>query len=221
MSSEFTDIESPDFDSMDIGKLRQYASFMQITVPKTAKKEDIIELIKSKKSGKASPVLADGTSKVPPGHAKIILAEDPSPGHKNFPVYVNANGYECTIPRGVEVIVPMRVVRVLSDAKVSKTKQTQNVDQHGREYTQDSKVTVLSYPFQVLEMSPGPEALTNLEKSKLKAHAPRKRFKDRFGYWPKPGQLHRAIEKGVLDLREGEELTSEEEAAGAKLRQDD
>lgn len=214
MSEDFTKIEMPDFDNMEIGKLRQYAKFMQITVPKTATKEVIVEMIKNKRTGKVTPVLADKTDRVPPGHAKIILSEDPTPGHKNFPVYLNANGYECTIPRGVAVIVPMRVVRVLNDAKVVKTKQIENSITGNIE---DHKVTVLSYPFQVLDMTPGPEPLSALEISKKKAQAPRRRFKETFGYWPKPGQLTRAIEKGVLNLKEGEELTPEEEAMASRM----
>ena len=127
------DIVRPDFDNMPIGKLREYAKHMQIPLAKTAKQEEIVDAIKRKLAGKTSAVISERGAKVPPGHAKIIINEDPTPGSKNFPVYFNINGYQCTIPRGKEVIVPMRVVRALQDAKVKRRTQVAIPDNYGRE----------------------------------------------------------------------------------------
>lgn len=198
------DIVSVDFDAMKISELREYAAHMRIPLAKTATKEEIKEAIKRKLAGRAAPVLAKQGDKVPPGHAKIIINEDPNPGSMQVPIYLNANGYVCTIPRGKEVIVPMRVVRVLQDAKVNRLVQKEVQDQYGRMVFQNTTVTVPSYPFQVLEVNPGPEPLTILEKQKLRSNGPRKRYAEMFGRYPRPAELRRAIEKGLIKLHEDE-----------------
>ena len=215
-----SEIERPDFENMEIGKLRQYASFMKISLAKTASKQDIIDAISAKQRGKAAAVLADGTEGVPPGHAKIRILEDPTPGHKNFPIYFQVNGYECTIPRGKDVVVPMRIVRALQDSTVDKINQITEVDERGREFTKNETIKVPSYPYQVLEITPGPEPLTNFERAKLKTIGPKHRFKKKFGYYPKPGQLHRAIESGLIGLESGEELDASEEQYATTLKED-
>lgn len=201
------DIARVDFDAMKISELREYASHMQIPLAKTATKEEIKEAIQRKLAGRAAPVLADG-GKVPPGHAKIIINEDQTPGSMQVPVYVNANGYQCTIPRGKEVIVPMRVVRVLQDAKSKRLTQTRVIDQYGREIPQNQTVVVPSYPMQVLDMTPGPEPLTLLEQQKQKTNGPRQRYAEMFGRWPRPADLRRAIERGLIKLQNDELLDS-------------
>lgn len=198
------DIVSVDFDAMKISELREYAAHMRIPLAKTATKEEIKEAIKRKLAGRAAPVLAKQGDKVPPGHAKIIINEDPNPGSMQVPIYLNANGYVCTIPRGKEVIVPMRVVRVLQDAKVNRLVQKEVQDQYGRMVFQNTTVTVPSYPFQILEVNPGPEPLTILEKQKLRSNGPRKRYAEMFGRYPRPAELRRAIEKGLIKLHDDE-----------------
>jgi len=198
------DIVSVDFDAMKISELREYAAHMRIPLAKTATKEEIKEAIKRKLAGRAAPVLAKQGDKVPPGHAKIIINEDPNPGSMQVPIYLNANGYVCTIPRGKEVIVPMRVVRVLQDAKVNRLVQKEVQDQYGRMVFQNTTVTVPSYPFQILEVNPGPEPLTILEKQKLRSNGPRKRYAELFGRYPRPAELRRALEKGLIKLHDDE-----------------
>lgn len=200
-------IEAPDFTSMDIGKLRQYASHLRVALPKTAKKDEIIAAISAKLGNRTTVQIADVGSKVPPGYAKIMILEDPMPGASNIPVYLNCNGYVCTIPRGKEVIVPMRVVRTLQDATVLRPKQAIVTDQYGRETFQETKVRVPSYPFQIIDMTNGPEPLTTLEITKERTMGPRRRYRDIFGRWPRPRELTRAIEQKLISLNEGEELS--------------
>lgn len=203
------DIVTPDFNNMPIGKLREYASHMHIPLARTATKEEIKAAIARKLNGRTSAVLADKDTKIPPGHAKIVINEDPTPGSQQIPVYLNANGYVCTIPRGKEVIVPMRVIRVLQDAKVKRLVQKPVQDQYGREVFQNTTVTVPSYPFQVLEMVPGEEPLTNHEKQKQKTNGPRERYAALFGRYPRPAELRRALEKGLVNLRDDEIATTD------------
>lgn len=214
------DIVRPDFDNMPIGKLREYASHMQIALAKTATKAEIKEAILRKLEGRAAPMLASKEDKVPPGHARIILNEDSTPGSKNYPVVFNINGYVCTVPRGKEIIVPMRVLRALQDAKVKRLTQKSVQDEYGREIFQNSVVTVPSYPYQVLEMVPGPEPLTALEQQKKKTMGPRKRYRALFGRYPRPAELVRAIEKGFIKLDEEEELAASEAMLTVKETED-
>lgn len=203
-------INTPNFNEMPIGKLREYAKHMRVALAKTATKEEIIDALLAKLNGRTTALLATDNGAVPPGHAKITVHEDPIPGASNIPVYINANGYVATIPRGVEVIVPMRVVRLLNDAKVNRRKQTYTAGTDGREMFRETTISVPSYPYTVHEMTPGPEPLTSLEIAKQKAQRPRKRYKDLFGHWPRPGELPRAIEKGLISLEDGEDLTKED-----------
>lgn len=201
-------IESPNFRDMSIQDLRKYASHMRVAMPKTATKDDIIEALERKLDGRTMPELSVEGNKLKPGYARIRILEDGTPGANNLPVYVNANGYQATIPRGVEVVVPMRVVRLLNDAKVNRRKQTMVPGPDGVERFRESTVEVPSYPFQVLEMNQGPEPLTVYEQSKKKSMGPRRRYRKLFHRWPKARDLTRAIEQGLIKLDDDEELPS-------------
>lgn len=198
------DIARPDFDTMPISTLREYASHMQIPLAKTAKKEEIKAAILHKLAGRSMALLATKDGATPPGHAKIIINEDPTPGSQQIPVYLNCNGYVCTIPRGKEVIVPMRVLRTLQDAKVKRQVQTRVPDEFGREVFRNTTVVVPSYPYQLLDKTEGPEPLTNHEKQKQRTTGPRARYAAMFGHWPRPVELRRAIEKGLIKLHDDE-----------------
>ena len=65
---------------------------------------------------------------------------------------------------------------------------------------------ILSYPFQVLDRKEGPEVLTKREMQARKKFAPRLRYWQQFGRWPKPRELAYAIQQGFLNLESGEEL---------------
>lgn len=205
-------IETPDFAGMQIGKLREYASHLRVALAKTDSKQDIIKKIEAKLSGKVIPEIANSATQVKPGYAKIRIHEDANPGASNLPVYVNANGYVATIPRGIDVVVPMRVVRVLNDALVNKRRQSIVRDSEGRETFKETTVKVHSYPFSVIEMVPGPEVMTTLEAAKQKTIGPRLRYAKMFGRWPKPQELTRAIEKGLISLEDDEMLGASEQA---------
>lgn len=203
-------IEQPNFNEMQIGKLREYAKHMRVALAKTATKEEIIEALERKLNGRTTALLASTSDRVPVGHARITVHEDPTPGSSNIPVYINANGYAATLPRGVEIIVPMRVVRTLNDARVNKRKQIYVAGSDGREVFRESTVSVSSYPYTVHDMNPGPEPMTAHELAKQKAQRPRKIYKDLFGRWPRPGELPRAIEKGLISLNDDDDLSKED-----------
>jgi len=193
-------IESPDFKEMPIGQVRQYAAHLRLAVEKTATKVQIIEQIERKLDGRVVPELADTSTKLKPGYARIMILEDPMPDSANIPVYINHNGYQATLPRGRDIVVPMRVVRLLNDATVERRKQAIVSDQNGRETFKETTTRVPSYPFQIKEMSPGPEPLTAFEETQAKIMGPRARYRKMFGRWPTPRELHRAIEQGLVKL---------------------
>lgn len=193
-------IENVNYEELDIGKLRQYASHLRVAIPKTAKKDEIIAAIKHKLAGRVAAKIADETTTLKPGYARIKVLSDPMPGAMNYPIFVNANGYICQIPRDIEVVVPKSVVDVLNDAKVKRFKQVPFQDEHGRETFKNTVVVQPSYPFQVLEIAPGPAPMTNLERTKAKTAGPKRRYREMFGRWPRPKELARAIEQGLITL---------------------
>lgn len=213
-----SELNTPNFQDMDIAKLREYAKHLRLAAAKTWTKADFIKAIDAKLNGRNVPELANAFTSVPPGYAKITVHEDASPGASNIPVYLNANGYVCTIPRGVEVIVPMRVVRTLQDATVNKRKQSIVMDQHGREVFKETTVKSPSYPFTVHEMVPGPEVLTAHEKGKVRQARLRKQYKQLFMRWPAQGDLARAIEKGLITLSDDDTLPEAERVELDKLQ---
>ncbi len=205
-------IETPDFASMEIGQLRKYAAHMRLAIAKTSTKVDIIEAIERKLNGRVMPEFASEDTKVKPGYAKIIVLEDPMPDAANLPVYVGANGYVATLPRGIPLIVPMRVVRLLNDAKVTRRKQSLSLNADGRESFKETSVTSPSYPYQILDMTPGPELVTSLEAGKQRTAGPKRRYRQLFGRWPRPKELTRAIEQKLISLGDDEILDASTES---------
>ena len=196
------ELATPDFNSMSVPKLKEYAALQRLPVDKNSTKEELIEAIQRKLSGRVMPQLADKDTDLKPGYSHIRIEEDPSPTAKQIPVYINDNGFECTIPRGVEVIVPNRVVDNLRNATAKRLRQIEQ--DSGPPITKE--VRVPSYPFQVLESKPGPQVLTKREMQARKKFAPRLRYWQQFGKWPKPRELAYALQQGFLQLESGEEL---------------
>ena len=203
-------VETPNLKDLSIAQLREYAKHLRLPLERTATKEDILKIIENKLNGRTVPMLASQNNVIPPGYAKIRVLEDPTPGSANIPVYVNFNGYEATLPRGVDIVVPMRVVRGLNDAAVNRKKQTIAPDAQGREAFRETVVRTPSFPFQVIEVNPGPEVRTAHEQNKLKLQRPREKYRDLFGRWPRGGDLTRAIEKGLIKLGDDDSLPKAE-----------
>ena len=207
-------IETPNFNEMQIGKLREYASHLKLPLAKTATKPEIIKAITDKLAGRAAVHMGagqDDSGKLKPGYSRIKVLEDPTPGASNAPVYVNDNGYDVSIPRGVVVTVPNRIVANLNNAVVKRRRQTLVSDAHGREVFRETVVELPSYPFQVIESIPGPKVYSAHELQKMRANGPRRRYKALFGRWPTPRDLARAIEKGLISITPDESVTPEVE----------
>ena len=196
-------IEQPNFKDMDIAKLRSYATHLRLALARTDTKEDIVAKIEAKLKDKTMAKLSGEGDSIPPGHAEIMVLRDPMPGAENLPVYINANGYQATLPRGVKIIVPMRVLRILNDAVAHRRVQKQS--EPGKPINEEV-VPTLSYPYQVFGSTPGPEPLTKLEEAKAKTMGPRRAYRNLFGHWPKPHELRRAITEGLVTLGKNDKL---------------
>lgn len=203
-----SDTLSANLEDLEIGQLRAYAKTMRIALAKTDTKPEIIKAIQSKLAGKSLAQIADSNTQLRPGTARIRLLEDPKPGASNYPAFASVNGYSVTIPRGVDVIVPLNIVEILQNAVVNQRRQTMVAGPSGREEFRESTVKVPSYPFQILDIRHGESPKSPLEKQKEKMMGPRKQFNTKFLYWPTRAELARAIEQGLITLHTEEKVVA-------------
>lgn len=188
-----------DIDSLDIAELRKLASTVyRIVVNRDMTAEDIRSAIRGKQKHTDYAQLSELVGNAPkPGYARILVHKDPTPGASNRPVPVAISGYRITVPRGVEVDVPIKVVGVLNDAKISTLVEDTSLP------TGDPnrfKFQVAhSYPFSVVSMTPGPDPKPGFEASRAKAMAPRLKYHKKYGIWPKRDDLREAIRSGELN----------------------
>lgn len=193
------------FETMTIGQLREAAKHMRVAVERTATKTDIIEALNAKQRNRTLASPADKTSDIAPGYVRIRIDESQN-SNKQIPVYLFDNGLEYTIPRGVEVDVPARIVRHLQNATVKRHNQIEGED--GKPKT--TIIQVLQYPFRVIDSNPGPEIKTKREASAERLMGPRRRYRDLFGRWPRNRDMTRAIESGLLKVGMDEDLPDAE-----------
>lgn len=194
-------MSTQDYSKMTLGQLKEVAKHMRVAVSKDASIEDIIESLNQKQRGKVVAQIADTDSGLKPGYARIVIDETQN-SSRQTPVYMYDNGLEFTIPRGVPVDVPQRVVRHLQSSVVKRRRQIDGED--GRPKTVMSMV--MQYPMQVLDINPGPEYKTKREEAAERLIGPRRRYRDMFGRWPRPYDMTRAIESGILSLDKNEDL---------------
>lgn len=193
------------YKDMTVGQLKEVAKHMRVAVSKDASPEEIIEALNKKQRGRTVAEIAQKQSTLKPGYSRIRIDETLT-SNRQIPVYVYVNGLDMTIPRGVEVDVPNRVVEHLRNSKVKRRKQVDGAD--GKPVT--TFLEVLQYPFQILDINPGPDIKTKRELSAERLIGPRRRYRDMFGRWPRPRDMTRAIESGLLKLNVEEDLPQSE-----------
>ena len=196
------------FETMTLVQARKYASLYRIPVDKDMEKEDIIASIKNKMKSKDIAVVADTGEHPAPGWARIELHRNAMPGNQNRPVYVSINGYRITIPRGIPVDVPIKITKVLNDAKDFQL--VENIDEPMNSPKRYTRQAVLSYPYQLLDITPGPDPRPGYERSKLAHYGPREKFMKLFGRWPKRYELLEARKEGFIKLDANESLPNAE-----------
>lgn len=188
---------SKNLEEMSIGDLRKVASTVyRISITRDMDKEQILRLIGEKKRRGDFAELAEFNGDAPkPGYARIMIHKS-SLGY-NRPVYISTNGYRITVPRGVEVDVPIKVVGVLNDSRSSRLREdlTKALNDPARWTWEESH----DYPFSVVSLTPGPDPKPGNEANRMKSHRLRTKFRDKFGIWPKHEELRQAIRDGELD----------------------
>lgn len=188
-------------EDLSIQALRKYAALYKITLNRDSTKEQIVEIIKAKRNSQDMAVIVEeGSSRPARGWTRIHVHRDPVPGAANNPVFVGANGYNVTIPRGIDVDVPDKVVSVLQDAVELRLVENFQALPGSPERWEYKKI--LSYPFSVLDRNPGPDPKPGYEAGKKAFMAPREAFRKLFGRWPsnKTNELIEAQKDGLLKI---------------------
>jgi hypothetical protein len=180
-------------EAMPIAELRKYAKNFNIQLSREMTAGDIKAAIHLKKAKHNYVLEADLSSAPAPGRWRIMIHKTSHFGTKvgSRPVPVWVNGYVVSIPPGVWVDVPEKVVRVLENS-VHFNPITLEDGSTGAE-------SQLTYPFQIQSFTPGPDPVPGYEKSKARYYARRLAYRDEFGYFPKnQAQLREAEEKGFI-----------------------
>lgn len=187
------------FEEMTEEQLRKYADLMRVPVSNTMTVEELRKAIRAKQKDRQTVEIAETGSRPKPGWARIELLRDGSPGASNRPVYVNANGYRVTVPRGVDVDVPIKVVRVLNDAR--SVKITEDPTKPYNSPSRWRREMLPSYPFQVKDIVEGPDPRPGLEATKVAKQGPREEFRNKFGRYPRKGELLQAQKEGFVSIK--------------------
>jgi hypothetical protein len=179
-------------DGMQIAELRKTAKLYNVALSREMTAEDIKAAIQNKKSkhGMVTEAISDAPA---PGRWRIIVHKDSQHGAQagSRPVFVKVNGFGVSIPRNVPVDMPEKIVRVLESSV--HFVPIEGADGKTRGEAQ------LSYPFQVVAHTPGPDPTPGYEKTKARMYARRLAYRDEFGYWPRnQAQLREAEEKGLI-----------------------
>lgn len=205
------DLDNP---GLHIGVIRARAKQLGVTAQRDWKRQDYVKAIRiaqgyavdSDEYPEAEPEVDDTINlvadyslpaslvksmkdKAPlkPGYARIVIHKDPTPGHANSSVPLGLNGTFMLVPRGVEVDIPLEFIGVLQDAV--QTLITQKTEPTPSNPSGEMVETdVLSYPFQVLAVRPGPKFKSAIDQRSIKA-AKKEKFAQLYGKYPTEGEL--------------------------------
>lgn len=182
-------------EALDIAELRKFGKMLGIPSQRDWRKEDFVAAIKAKQASNSVADFVFDTSQAPlPGHTRVIIHRDPTPNHKNTPIHVGVNGRLIQVPRGIEVDLPTPFIEVLKNAVTTIVKQASDAtrDNPGGVYSDENQ---LSYPFQVLAVTPGD--FLNSNDNRAASYERRKRFFDVIGRWPTDGELKEAMKTKI------------------------
>jgi hypothetical protein len=181
---------------LDIAKLRQQAKTLNIPITRTMNASQIKGAIDNATNGPVQRIVSTiDTDAPPPGWARIEILPVNDPKASNADVYCQVNGYAVLIRRGVPVDVPIKILEgSLRVAKMKVLRENQNkaFDDPERFVFEE----MYSYPFIVHAVTPGPDPRPVLEAVAAKRNAPRRRFWEENGYWPKPKELKDWLSNG-------------------------
>lgn len=177
-------------EALSIGELRKHAvQNFGIKLTREHTKDDIVTLILGMAAKGNFAQVAEGEIK--PGWARIKLSHT-NDYRSAFPVHVNANGYECKIPFGVEVDVPIRCLESLKNAVEYRVYQNE-FGERAQQYSD-------SYPFQVIGKVDGPDPRPGIEVAREQRLKPRYRFREQFGFYPTDKVFREFVQSGMFKL---------------------
>lgn len=180
------------FEGVDIAQLRKVAKTLGITSQRDWGKVDYIAAIQAKQEALNVEIAMGDSSAPKPGFARVLVHRDPTPGHKNTPIHVGVNGWIFQVPRGIEVDLPIMVINGLKDA-ITLVTRPKGEDQRGREiYGEEAQ---LSYPFQIVAITPGVNV--NRNDARSVTYERRETFWKKFGRWPTQGELDEAMKHKI------------------------
>lgn len=182
--------EAADISELSISDLRKWAKLMGINAQRDWTATDFVRAIKAQQEAARYMQTSSG-SEIAPGHARVLVHKDPTPGHSNSAIPLGLNGRLLFVPRGVEFTMPIEYVGVLADAKCTITVQKKEPDRDNPQGVVVDEV-MQSYPFQVLEVRPHTEASqfkrANYD-NRAETYKRRVAFRDAIGKWPTTGEL--------------------------------
>lgn len=186
-----TDESGDTLADVSIADLRRYAKMMGITAQRDWDTADYIAAIKAQtEAAKYTRAYGATESTLKPGHARLTIFRDPTPGHSNSALPLGLNGRIFLAPRGVEITMPLEYVAVLADAKATYMKQKREPSANAPE-GEVVEETLQSYPFQAHEIRPHENGSQFSSQFDQRGAFYRRRlaFLEAIGKWPTTGEL--------------------------------
>jgi hypothetical protein len=171
----------------------------KIPVAPETPKQDIVETIRRGKTGidSAFSTTTFGPT-VPPGWTKILFFKETHDNAANVPIYFNQTGYKITVPRGLEVLIPNKVVDGALQGTVTESKVLNKEKTRLQGSDVYDTVKTQRFPYQILGRTEGPDPRPVGDAARAKRHQPREAFAERFGFWPNKEQLMEAMKDGAI-----------------------
>lgn len=195
MSDSTIEAAINELKGMPIREIRKNAANLYgVHVTKEMTEEDIFNAIRVRAEGSDFAVKAKGDMPRP-GWARIVIQK--VSGQSNRPLIFSVNRYRCSVPRGVEVDVPIKVYRSIRNCK-------------RKEYILDEGEAINSpnrmrwevmdvYPMTLVAITEGPDPRPNHERSKAAKLRPYYAFFEKNGWYPSPTEVKQAIINGTLE----------------------
>lgn len=197
--SVISDKKLEELRNMELGELRAYAKqYHNMSVGARSSAENIIAEIIARTESIGATFVDKGDDDAPKsGWARIILQPDASPGGDK-PLFCSVNTYTARIPRGVEVDVPIKVLKMLQTCvrHVIKEDETKGFDDPGRRVTTKQA----RHNIQVVQISKGEDPRGSWEKQRERKLAPYRKFYEEMGFYPNARQLKEHIQSGQFKL---------------------
>lgn len=195
MSDNTIEAAIAELEGLPIGPLRkQAATLYGINVTKEMEREDIIAAIRART--KRSDFAFEAKGDMPkPGWARITLLN--MPGEPTRAQVFTVNGYRCSVPKGIEVDVPIKLYRAIKNARRKRLEEdkTEAVNSPKRWRWIESD----AYPCTLHALTEGPDPKPGHERTKEAKLRPYHAFMKRYGYWPTASMVKQAIIDGRLD----------------------